>query len=101
MRQAFGPASPLLPAPVLAAALAAPAGCAIDRWRGCHVAGFYRYREGDARTLFWRDGSMPGVTAFAALFENGEVVVVLGNSRRIDWKPANDALGREVYRLFR
>ncbi len=51
--------------------------------------------------MFWRDGSMPGVTAFAALFENGEVLVVLANSRHVDWKPANDALGRQAYRLFR
>ncbi len=51
--------------------------------------------------MFWRDGSMPGVTAFAALFGNGEVLVVLANSRHVDWKPANDALGRQAYRLFR
>ncbi len=101
MRQLFGPAAARLPVTLVDAALAAPAGCAIDRWRGRHVAGFYRYREGASRTLFWRDGSMPGVTAFAALFENGEVVVVLANSRHVDWKPANDALGREIYRLFR
>ncbi len=101
LRQTFGSGSTRLPAAVIDAALAAPDGCPVDRWRGCHVAGFYRYREGDARTLFWRDGSLPGVTAFAALFEDGEVLVVLANSRRIDWKPANDALGREVYRLFR
>lgn len=101
MRQAFGAESTMLPAAVVSTALAAPGDCAITRWRGCHVAGFYRYREADARTMFWRDGSMPGVTAFAALFENGEVLVVLANSRQVDWKPANDALGRQVYRLFR
>ncbi len=101
LHRIYGPRSALLPAPVIADALAAPPGCADQRWRACHVAGYYRYRGGNARTMFWRDGSMPGVTAFAALFEDGEVLVVLANSRQAHWMPLNDALGQEVYRLFR
>ncbi len=101
IHRAYGPSSTLLPAQVIADALAAPPGCADERWRSCHVAGYYRYHADGKRLMFWRDGSMPGVTAFAALFENGEVLVVLANSRHTDWMPLNDALGREAYRLFR
>ena len=100
LHRVYGPASKLLPTPVIAEALAAPPDCTDQRWRTCHVAGYYRYREGDGRVMFWRDGSLPGVTAFAALFGNGEVLVVLANSRSPDWMRVHDALGREVYRLF-
>lgn len=96
----YGPAS-IIPAALVAHALSIPETCDSTQWRHCHAIGVYRYHETGERPMFWRDGSLPGVTAFAAVFENGETIVLLGNRRDTDWKPLTDLLGKRIYQLFR
>jgi CubicO group peptidase (beta-lactamase class C family) len=100
LHQAYGPESTLLSQRLLAAALAGPAGCDTGLWRTCHALGFYRYQEAGRRPMFWRDGSLPGLTGFAALFGNGETLVLLANARTDDWQRTSDLLGQAIYRLF-
>jgi CubicO group peptidase (beta-lactamase class C family) len=73
-------------------------GCDDRRWRTCHGLAFYSYQEEGLSRMFWRDGSLPGVTAFAAVMDNGDRLVLLGNSRSRKWKVAHDQLGIIVYR---
>jgi len=71
--------------------------CAKDKWRNCHGYGFYKYQETGQQTMYWRDGSLPGVSAFAAIFSDGNPMVFLSNGRRHDWMPANDLIGKFLY----
>ncbi|MCB4360813.1 beta-lactamase family protein [Quatrionicoccus australiensis] len=73
--------------------LRGPDRCDARRWRACHGLAFYRYQREGRSDMFWRDGSLPGATAFAAVFDSGEKLVFLGNYRKADWKPFNDRLG--------
>lgn len=75
-------------------------GCDIGRWRACHGYAFYPYQREGGQRMYWRDGSLPGTTAFAAVFEDGSAFVLLGNSRDLDWMPATDRLGQRIYALF-
>lgn len=68
--------------------------CEISQWRTCHGYGLYAYRTANGSLMYWRDGSLPGATSFAALFENGSIVVFLANSRRRNWMTDNDRLGK-------
>lgn len=70
-------------------------------WRRCHGLAFYSYRKGGRPRMFWRDGSIPGVTAFAAITEHGDVFVLLGNARDPErWISIHDELGQLVYDHF-
>ena len=72
--------------------------CDETRWRRCHGLAFYSHRGAGRRRMFWRDGSQPGVTAFAAVTETGDVFVLLGNGRDpAKWLSIHDELGRIVY----
>ena len=71
--------------------------CDTGRWRHCHGFGFYKYRQTGKQAMYWRDGSLPGVTSFAAVMDDGAIVVFLANHRRHDWMPANDRLGQALY----
>lgn len=69
-------------------------------WRGCHDNALYRYKESNGTVMHWRDGSLPGLSAFAAIFDDGKAVVFLANSRAYDWMPQNDRLGKTIYAIF-
>ncbi len=71
--------------------------CDDSKWRHCHGYGFYRYTRKGRASMFWRDGSLPGVTSFAAILDNGASVVFLAHARRYDWIPINDRLGHVFY----
>ena len=71
--------------------------CDLSIWRACHGLGFYPYKREGREVMWWRDGSLPGATAFAAVFEDGSSFVFLGNSRVPDWKPAIERIGNWVY----
>jgi len=71
--------------------------CDDTQWRSCHGLVFYSFRRPGHGRMYWRDGSLPGVTAFAAVAENGRVFVLFTNSRKPDWMPAHDELGRLIY----
>lgn len=75
--------------------------CDDTQWRSCHGLVFYSYRQPEYGRMYWRDGSLPGVTTFAAVTEAGKVFVLLANSRKPDWMPAHDELGRLVYEHIR
>lgn len=66
-------------------------------WRSCHGLAFYSHQESGGARMFWRDGSLPGVSAFAAVSASGDVFVLLGNSREPDWMPSHDELGQILY----
>jgi len=72
--------------------------CDDTRWRTCHGLGFYSHNQLGQERMFWRDGSLPGVTAFAAVTASGNIFVLLANSRDPNWMPAHDELGRIVYK---
>ena len=69
-------------------------GCDAKIWRNCHGLVFYKYDTTDDNIIhFWRDGSLPGVTAFTIVTTQGDVLVMLGNYRPYHWLPHNDRLG--------
>lgn len=74
--------------------------CDITQWRRCHGLGLYRYREEGGPTVYWRDGSLYGGTAFFAVSEDGQIVVWVANSRKPDWLTGNDSIGLAIYRYF-
>lgn len=69
-------------------------GCDATIWRNCHGFSFYAQKQKNERWMYWRDGSLPGASSFAAIFSTGEVVVFLGNYRKADWKPQIDQIGK-------
>ncbi len=72
--------------------------CDDSRWRSCHGAAFYSYRQPGSRRMYWRDGSLPGSTSFAAVMENGDAFVLLANGRDPSaWMAINDDLGKLIY----
>lgn len=83
-----------------ASLLAVDEGCDIGRWRACHGYAFYPYRREGGQRMYWRDGSLPGTTAFAAVLEDGSAFVLLGNSRDLDWGAGTDRLGQKVYAVL-
>ena len=66
-------------------------------WRKCHSLTFYKYQPQNQPAIYWRDGSLPGLTSFAAVSENGDIVVLLANTREYNWLPFNDHLGQLIY----
>lgn len=71
--------------------------CDIRRWRHCHSFGFYQYREAGKQSMYWRDGSLPGVSSFAALFDDDTKIVFLSHGRHHQWMIGNDRIGRFLY----
>ncbi len=74
--------------------------CDFNKWRTCHGYGFYKYKPVGQKAMYWRDGSLPGVTAFAAVFEDGTKVVFLANGRTYNWMASNDRIGQLLYRFI-
>ena len=74
--------------------------CDLSRWRSCRGYAFYPYQLAGRQRMYWCDGSLPGSTAFAAVFADGSAFVLLGSSRDLDWMPATDKLGQVVYEIF-
>lgn len=95
-----GPSATLLGHEARYVLLKVDPGCDDSTWRGCHGYGFYRYKQKGKDVMFWRDGSLPGGTSFAAIMGNGSSVVFLAHSRHYNWKPANDRLGLIIYELL-
>lgn len=76
----------------------ATSGCDITKWRACHGKGFYEYRRADEiGIIYWRDASLPGVTGFLALGDDGQIVVFLSHYRHFYWIQHNDQLGMLIY----
>jgi len=75
--------------------------CDISQWRLCHGVAFYKYQATNGPIIFWRDGSLPGVTAFALVVESGDIVVFITNYRKLDWMPFNDAIGEVLYNYLK
>lgn len=69
-------------------------GCNAAIWRNCHGFAFYVQKQRNERLMYWRDGSLPGASSFAAIFSSGEMVVFLGNYRKAEWKPQVDQIGQ-------
>lgn len=91
----------VLSTPYGAALLGNPRDCAVQTWRHCHGWAFYQYQTQSHRpAMWWRDGSLPGVTGFAAHVATGETVTYLAHGRNIDWIPDSDALGQFFYRVL-
>jgi D-alanyl-D-alanine carboxypeptidase len=87
--------APLLTQAARDVILAEDAGCDASRWRQCHGLLFYIHQTNPASAaMHWRDGSLPGATGFAAIYEDGRMLVFLANFRRGNWMPDNDQLGQ-------
>lgn len=74
-----------------------PPTCNAFVWRGCHGLALYAYRQSEGQLMYWRDGSLPGTSAFASIFEDGSKFVVLANGRHAVWMGDSDRLGQAVY----
>lgn len=72
--------------------------CNAFAWRGCHGPALYAFRQPGSQLMYWRDGSLPGVSAFAGFLDDGSKIVVLANGRHVAWKADSDRLGQAVYR---
>lgn len=70
-------------------------------WRACHGPAFYAYKKNGGQIMYWRDGSLPGVSAFVGVFESGDKIVVLANGRHAVWVNDSDKLGQAFYRWLR
>lgn len=97
LKRMFGPEADLLTPEMRSSLLAAPTECDARRWRTCHGKGFYKFQQPGRGAMYWRDGSLPGVTSFAGITEAGATLVLLANGRRHMWIPDNDRLGRALY----
>lgn len=73
--------------------------CDDQKWRSCHGIGMYRFQDNE-KTIYWRDGSMPGGTSMLVISENNEIVIFITNSRRKDWLPENDKLGILIFNFL-
>ena len=78
----------------------APTKCDIGTLRGCHGNAFYHYHPQNGAYMYWRDGSLPGSTAFSAIFDDGSALVFLANSRPTNWLSSNNKLGQRLYQIF-
>jgi len=76
--------------------LTPPPNCDSNRWRACHGLAFYAQTYSKDRIIYWRDGSLPGVTSIAMLTPDGTTIVFLANSRPLDWMPANDQIAQSI-----
>lgn len=76
------------------------ADCDISVWRKCHGLVFYKYQQAQHHVMYWRDGSLPGISAFAAISQDGDTIVILANYRKYHWLQFNDAIGNLVYRYL-
>lgn len=74
-------------------------GCDTSIWRHCHGLAFYLQKTSDNQIAYWRDGSLPGVTAIAMLFPDGSNLVFLANSRPYHWIDSNNRLGQALMQL--
>ncbi|SEA80615.1 serine hydrolase domain-containing protein [Alkalimonas amylolytica] len=68
----------------------------VTEWRRYHGLVFYKHVVSDKTIHYWRDGSLPGVTALTMITTQGDVLVLLANYRPYDWLPFNDRLGHIV-----
>lgn len=76
------------------------ASCDTGKWRFCHGLGLYRYEAEGGPVIYWRDGSLPGGTAFFAISEDGQIVIWLANGRQPNWMRDNDLIGLTIYSYF-
>lgn len=74
--------------------------CVMHEFYNCHGVAFYTYKEKGKKIAYWRDGSLPGVSSFFMLLEDGSFFVLLANSRSIDSKQDHLELGRKIYKFL-
>lgn len=59
---------------------------------GCHGRVFYLYQGSSGKRMFFHDGSLPGVTSFLGIFQDGSVLVFLANSRSVKERPNREVI---------
>lgn len=74
--------------------------CDTSLWRKCHGMVFYKYQQPQNQTMYWRDGSLPGVSTLIAVTANGGIVTLLANYRPHKWFKFNDKIGTFIYEYF-
>lgn len=70
--------------------------CELGVIYSCHGKVFYSYRENSKKLMFFRDGSLPGVTSFLGAFDDGSTIVFLANSRLLKNRP-NERVIKALY----
>lgn len=66
--------------------------CELRVLYSCHGKVFYLFRGDRGKLMFFHDGSLPGVTSFLGVFEDGSVLVFLANSRPVKNRPNEDVV---------
>ncbi len=74
--------------------------CVMIEFYKCHGLAFYTYKEDGKKLVYWRDGSLPGLSTFFILFEDGSSLVLLANSRGKNPKQDHINLGKKIYRIL-
>lgn len=74
--------------------------CAMHEFYNCHGLAFYTYKEKEKKIAYWRDGSLPGVSSFFMLLEDGSFLVILANSRNQDPKQDHIDMGKKIYKIL-
>lgn len=74
--------------------------CVMYEFYNCHGLAFYTYKEQGKKIAYWRDGSLPGVSSFFMLLEDGSFLVILANSRNQDPKQDHIEIGEKIYKLL-
>lgn len=77
-----------------------PNSCRLDQWTGCHSLMMYQYQSLPSQRVYWRDGSLPGLTALTMLFEDGRSIVFLANYRGEDVNEGQRQLRSTIYGLL-
>lgn len=74
--------------------------CIMHEFYSCHGLAFYTYREDGKKIAYWRDGSLPGLSTFFMLSEDGSSLILLANSRSENAKQAHIDLGKKMYKIL-
>jgi len=73
--------------------------CMPQELYSCHGFVLYFSQRKGRKAMYWRDGSLPGVTTFVGVFSDGSSIVFLGNSREDGERP-NSKVIELLYRVF-
>lgn len=74
--------------------------CELSRWQGCHGYAQYIYQQPAQQRSYWRNGSLPGLTALSMYFEDQSSIVLLANGRGGNPTQENQQLGQLLYKLL-
>lgn len=75
--------------------------CDLTKWQNCHGLAMYGYKEKGGKTVYWRDGSLPGMSAMSMYFDDHSSIVILTNYRGFNPKQDHQKLARLLYKILK